>query len=108
MWSRYDDALYDRTAADRHDARLEEAKRRNEEIDRVESEKAAAERAEADRRTRRQNAVMQLREYRHAGVEPPKVDDEGYPTTSLETLLSLGWRIEQARDGNVLVPPRRQ
>lgn len=106
MWTRRDDSLFDREAGERHERRMEEARRRNAEIDRAEDERTAAERAEALQRSKRNNAVMQLREYARAGVAPRRLDADGHPTESLAMLLDMGWTIEPAfGGGNALIPP---
>jgi len=105
---RWEDSVYDRVAGDEHEKRVEAARRRNEDIDRVENERADRARVESERRTRHNNAVMQLREYQRAGVVPPSVDGDGYPTVSLETLSHMGWTIESTDSGEcVLVRPKR-
>jgi hypothetical protein len=104
---RWEDSVYDRAAGDEHEKRVEAARRRNEDLDRVENERAAKARVESERRTRHNNAVMQLREYQRAGVRPPSVDGDGYPTVSLETLFHTGWTIEPSDRGEcVLVRPK--
>jgi hypothetical protein len=74
---------------------------------RIEREdKAAAERKEAARRfAMKVNADQLCAEYRTAGVEPPRTDFDGVPTTSLSMLLLLGWRIECVSGQNRLVEP---
>jgi hypothetical protein len=107
MWSRRDEAIYDRMAGDEHEDRIAAARRRNAEIEREEIEREAAAKAEAALRARRNNAVMHMREYQKAGVAPRKLDENGYPVESLTMLLDLGWTIEPAfGGGNELVPPK--
>lgn len=101
------DNLFDQDEAKRRrEARaemIENGRRREEMLNAQE----ARQRASAKESMLRASAAAIVREYEHAGVEPPKTNGDGVPTCSLSLLLDLGWRIENLGYGvkTLVAPP---
>jgi hypothetical protein len=70
-----------------------------------ETEEAERRKAEYDQNAARWNGRLRLQEYQRAGVTPPTVDFDGWPTVSLPMLLRLGWSIERVGGEAVLARP---
>lgn len=102
-----DDDLLDQAAArDRRRERDEAAERRAEQQAVLDDQDAKA-KARAAEFVRSANDSALLGEYRHAGVEPLKVNPGGLPTCSLSLLLREGWTIHQMENGEkkLVAPP---
>ena len=94
------DSLFDREAAQRLRAEREAMVERHQR--RIDEENArAVRRAEEHRRWSRDVNLRMIRKgYADLGVAAPCVDAAGEPTCSVELLMKIGWRVEEAPDGS--------
>jgi hypothetical protein len=106
----YDKPIYDfpddqRAAetAQRVNEMFEDFRARIEEANAYERQKSDEQKARAVELSMRANRLCMLNEYRAAGVDPPRIDEHGFPAFSLSLAFLMGWRIEHIGDRNVLV-----
>lgn len=97
--------LFEREEAARLMARREELRAQIEVERAKEEELATARRARAADDAIAANKRLLLRQYEAAGVAPPSVDGDGYPTCSLPMLFSLGWSVEEVGGHMELIAP---
>lgn len=100
-----DDDLFEADELRRRQAKRAAVKESLELAKVAEAKQTAALKARMDERAQETNRRQVIAEYQAAGVEPPSVDGNGKPTTSLSLLLRMGWKIENISGRPTLLRP---
>lgn len=100
-----DDDLFEADDVKRRQQKRAETKAALEAAATADAKRTAQLKERMDDRARETNRRQVIAEYQAAGVEPPSVDGNRKPTTSLSLLLRMGWKIENISGQPTLIRP---